>query len=166
MLERCMSTYGSLPIHGLLALDPASAQPLYRQLYDSLRAAILAGQLVGGARLPSTRALAEELGASRSTVINAFDQLLAEGYIYGVRGSGTYVVRVLPEELLHALKSPSERHHPPALVGALSQRGAALSALLEPAVRDRPALPHSRAFPVGLPAIDEFPRKLWGQLLA
>src|SRR3954464_10612285 len=132
MLEQRMSTGGSLPVYGLLAEDQLS-QPLYRQIYTSLRAAILAGRLVGGTRLPSTRALAETLGASRSTVINAFDQLLAEGYIYGVRGSGTYVVRVLPEELLHALKSPSERHHPPALVGALSQRGAALSALLEPA---------------------------------
>ena len=59
-----MSTYGSLPIHGLIALHPSSAQPLYRQLYDSLRAAILAGQLVGGARLPSTQRL--DLSATRA----------------------------------------------------------------------------------------------------
>jgi GntR family transcriptional regulator/MocR family aminotransferase len=161
-----MPTYGSLPIHGLLALHPSSSQPLYRQLYESLRAAILAGQLAGGMRLPSTRALAEELGASRSTVINAFDQLLAEGYIYGVHGSGTFVARVLPEELLEAPRGPGMRPREPAPMGALSRRGAALAALPEPPLPARPALAHSRAFDVGLPATDAFPRKLWGQLLA
>src|SRR5512134_2479472 len=125
-----MPTYGSLPIHGLIALHTLSPQPLYQQIYASLRMAILAGQLVGGTRLPSTRTLAQELGASRSTVINAFDQLLAEGYIYGVRGSGTYVARVLPEELLHTPHRPGAQAHTPApLTGALSARGAALSAL-------------------------------------
>jgi GntR family transcriptional regulator/MocR family aminotransferase len=166
MPEWRMPTYGSLPIHGLIALHPSSAQPLYRQLYNSLRAAILAGQLAGGTRLPSTRALAEELGASRSTAVNAFDQLLAEGYIYGVRGSGTYVARVLPEELLQAPLAPGEWSRSPALAGALSRRGAALAALPDLPAGDRSALAQSRAFPVGLPAIEEFPRKLWGQLLA
>ena len=108
-----MPTYGSLPIHGLIALHPSSSRPLYQQLYESVRAAILAGQLAGGTRLPSTRALAQELGASRSTVINAFDQLLAEGYIYGLRGSGTYVARVLPEELLQAPITPAKRDNLP-----------------------------------------------------
>ncbi len=161
-----MSPYGSPPIHGLIDLHTSSSQPLYQQIYQSLRIAILAGQLKGGTRLPSTRALAEELGASRSTVINAFDQLLAEGYIYGVHGSGTYVARVLPEELLHTATSASRRDYVPAQAGALSRRGAALSGLPEPPVPDRPAPTHGHTFPVGLPAVDEFPHKLWGQLLA
>jgi GntR family transcriptional regulator / MocR family aminotransferase len=166
MLERHMPTNGSLPIQGLLGLHPSSSQPLYRQLYESLRAAILAGQLAGGTRLPSTRALAEQLDVSRSTVINAFEQLLAEGYIYGVRGSGTFVARVLPEELLETPRGLGAWARVPAPVGTLSQRGTALAALPGSPVPDQPSHVHSHAFQVGLPAIDEFPHKLWGQLLA
>jgi GntR family transcriptional regulator / MocR family aminotransferase len=165
MPERHMPPYRSLPIQGLLVLHQTS-QPLYQQLYESLRAAILAGQLAGDLRLPSTRALAEELGVSRSTVINAFDQLLAEGYIYGVRGSGTFVARVLPEELLETPHRPGAWSRSSAPVSALSGRGTALAALPEPPVPDRPAPAQTQAFSVGLPAIDVFPHKLWGQILA
>jgi GntR family transcriptional regulator/MocR family aminotransferase len=79
-------------------LDRAAADPLHRQLYERLRAAITAGNLAVGARLPSTRALAVELGVTRGTVLNAMDQLLAEGYVTGAPGSGTYVAGVPPEE--------------------------------------------------------------------
>jgi GntR family transcriptional regulator/MocR family aminotransferase len=67
------------------------AEPLYRQIYGSMRSAILSGQLASGTRLPSTRSLAEELGVSRTVVLVAYDQLMAEGYIRGERGSGTIV---------------------------------------------------------------------------
>jgi GntR family transcriptional regulator / MocR family aminotransferase len=166
MLERHMPTNGRLPIHGRPALHPSSSQPLYQQLYESLRAAILAGQLAGGTRLPSTRALAEELGVSRSTVINAFDQLLAEGYIYGVRGSGTFVARVLPEELFETPRGTGAWARSAAPMGALSRRGKALAALPEPPVADRPMLAQARAFQIGLPATDAFPHRLWGHVLA
>jgi GntR family transcriptional regulator/MocR family aminotransferase len=63
---------------------------LYQQLYHALRRAILSGALAPGARLPSTRAFAHELGVSRNTVLLAYDQLLAEGYAVGQTGSGTY----------------------------------------------------------------------------
>src|SRR5437588_634397 len=82
-------------------LDRSSAVPLHRQLYDRLREAILTGWLSGGTRLPATRTLALELGLSRNTVMNAFDQLLAEGYIEGRVGDGTYVSHVLPDEALY-----------------------------------------------------------------
>jgi GntR family transcriptional regulator/MocR family aminotransferase len=62
---------------------------LHRQLYRALRAAILEGRLGGAQRLPSTRALAKELGLSRNTVLQAVDQLVAEGYAHGRVGSGT-----------------------------------------------------------------------------
>src|ERR687886_785266 len=84
------------------SLDGANGVPLYRQLYDGLRRAILDGQLRAGTRLPSTRELAIDLGVSRNTVMNAFEQLLAEGYVEGQVGSGTYVSRALPDDLLHA----------------------------------------------------------------
>ncbi|HEU5318751.1 MAG TPA: aminotransferase class I/II-fold pyridoxal phosphate-dependent enzyme [Chloroflexota bacterium] len=77
--------------------------PLYRQVYDGLREAILDGRLKAGERLPSTRTLAGELKISRNTVLAAFDQLLSEGYLQGARGSGTYVARVLPEDLQRPL---------------------------------------------------------------
>ncbi|MEX0760196.1 MAG: winged helix-turn-helix domain-containing protein, partial [Tistlia sp.] len=90
-----------------LGLDPAAEQPLFRQLYGQLREAILAGRLGGGQRLPSSRLLAGELGCSRNTVLGALDQLLAEGYLEGRRGSGTYVSSVLPDELLTARRGPA-----------------------------------------------------------
>jgi GntR family transcriptional regulator / MocR family aminotransferase len=79
---------------------PALASPLYQQLYAHLRTAILSGKLKSGTRLPSTRAMADELGLSRNTVLNAYEQLLAEGYLESTTGSGTFVARVLPETLL------------------------------------------------------------------
>ena len=84
---------------GTLGLDRATDVPLYRQLYDGLREAILSGRLRPGVRLPSTRALAVDLGASRNTVLAAFGQLLAEGYLEGRVGAGTSVASTLPETL-------------------------------------------------------------------
>ncbi|MFN8454981.1 MAG: winged helix-turn-helix domain-containing protein [Anaerolineae bacterium] len=74
--------------------------PLYQQLYAHLQTAILSRQLPGGLKLPSTRALADELGLSRNTILNAYEQLMAEGYLESVAGSGTFVSRVLPDLLL------------------------------------------------------------------
>jgi GntR family transcriptional regulator / MocR family aminotransferase len=65
--------------------------PFYRQLYLGLRAAILSGAFASGEKLPSTRDVAEELGISRTVVLLAYDQLLAEGFAVGCSGSGTYV---------------------------------------------------------------------------
>src|SRR3712207_4583133 len=84
-----------------IRLDSNSSAPLHQQLYDDLRTAILTRRLVAGTRLPATRALAGELGVSRNTVLDAYAQLLAEGYVEGKTGSGTYVNRVLPDEVLH-----------------------------------------------------------------
>ncbi len=85
-----------------VALDRGSDVPLHRQLYEGLRDAVLGGRLRAGTRLPSTRALASELGVSRNTVMTAFLQLLAEGYVEGKVGSGTYVADSLPDDLLRA----------------------------------------------------------------
>ena len=79
-------------------LDPTSQMPLYCQLYDGIRAAILAGHFPAGARLPATRALATEFSISRNTVLEAFQRLFAEGYLEGKIGSGTYVSKSLPDD--------------------------------------------------------------------
>jgi len=62
-------------------LDATLPVPLYKQLYERLRGEILAGQLERGARLPSTRTLASELGVARTTTVLAYQQLLLEGYL-------------------------------------------------------------------------------------
>src|ERR687891_2313138 len=81
-----------------LALDPAASRPLHRQIYFAIREAILDGRLKSGARLPATRALAADLGVSRNTVMAAFEQLRAEGYIDGRVGAGSFVSHHLPDE--------------------------------------------------------------------
>src|SRR5687767_11084226 len=83
-------------------LDSALDIPLYQQLYTHLRTAILSSELKRAMKLPSTRALADELNISRNTVQNAYRQLTDEGYLESVKGSGTFVARVLPEALLTA----------------------------------------------------------------
>src|SRR5262249_56647760 len=66
-------------------------EPLFRQVYCGLRRATLAGTFRAGERLPSTRDLAEQLGISRTVVVLAYEQLLAEAFAVGRSGSGTYV---------------------------------------------------------------------------
>jgi GntR family transcriptional regulator/MocR family aminotransferase len=70
--------------------------PLFRQIYSQIRAAILSQSLRPGTKLPSTRELAAQLGVSRSAVVSAYEQLLAEGYASGKIGSGSYVSPDLP----------------------------------------------------------------------
>ena len=152
------ASFASIP------LDDASATPLYYQVYQRLRAAILLGQLAPGARLPSTRQMADDLSVSRNTMMSAFDQLIAEGYVEGRVGAGTFVSPTLPEELLQArsrikrgVQIQTTRH-------SLSQRGQVL-ARASVTVADRPP-GRMRPFIPGIPALDEFPMSLWSQLLA
>jgi GntR family transcriptional regulator / MocR family aminotransferase len=76
-------------------LDRASTLPLSRQLAAALRQAMADGGFGAGARLPSTRSLAAELGIARSTVVSVFEQLAAEGYIEPRQGSGNFVAAPL-----------------------------------------------------------------------
>ncbi|MHC5352266.1 MocR-like pyridoxine biosynthesis transcription factor PdxR [Metapseudomonas furukawaii] len=85
-----MKTPGGMLLTGI-ELDRASPVPLYRQLYLQVRKQILSGRLPGGTRLPSTRTLCKELGLSRITLLNAFDQLTAEGFLASRTGAGSYV---------------------------------------------------------------------------
>src|SRR3954470_9083320 len=76
----------------LLALARDRAVPLRAQLEGQLREAVGSGRLAGGVRLPSSRALAAELGVSRGVVVEAYGQLVAEGYLAVRRGSAPVVV--------------------------------------------------------------------------
>ncbi len=83
-----------------MVLDRLSSAPLHRQIYDQWRQGILTGRFRRAERVPSTRELCAALTVSRSTVTQAYDQLIAEGYLETSRGSGTFVCRELPDELL------------------------------------------------------------------
>ncbi len=131
---------------------------LQQQIYASIRRAILNGIVQPGTRLPSSRALAADLGVSRTTSLLALEHLLAEGYLTARRGSGTFVADELPDDLPEVRSARAARapKHPP-----LSRRGEALVAS-RPAARRVGGPP--RPFRIGTPAVDLFPVRLWTQL--
>jgi GntR family transcriptional regulator/MocR family aminotransferase len=75
----------------LVALDRDANRPLRAQLEEGLREAVRGGRLAAGTRLPSSRALAADLGVSRRLIVDVYAQLLAEGYFLARRGAGTFV---------------------------------------------------------------------------
>src|SRR5438046_10205537 len=80
-------------ICSLIQLDRSSDTPLYQQISDKIREAILSGQLAEGIRLPTERALASALQVNRTTVMNAYNQLAAAGLGEGHVGRGTLLKR-------------------------------------------------------------------------
>jgi GntR family transcriptional regulator / MocR family aminotransferase len=155
----------TVPATGI-TLDRAGQLPMHRQLYQRLRAAILAGQLPPGTRLPSTRSLATELGVSRITALTAYQQLRDEGYLDGQVGAGTTVAQLsgpgpaLPRSVHAAPQTPQAPPRP-----ALSARGATMAGdrwRLRPPDSFGAGLP---AFPLGLPAVDAFPHQAWTRIL-
>ncbi|MDI3284263.1 PLP-dependent aminotransferase family protein [Polyangium sp. 15x6] len=136
--------------------------PLHRAAYDALRGAILEGRLRPGARLPSTRDFAEQLGVARGTVVAAFDQLAAEGYIVGRRGSGTFVTRDLPDAWLQVKPRGTKRRARPR-APHLSRWGAGLDGSTNPFASGSGAL---RPFRTHLPALDAFPHEAWSRMVA
>lgn len=125
-----------------IPVDRSSARPLIRQIYAYIRTQILCGTFQGGVQLPSTRELAANLHISRNVVLEAYDQLLAEGYIESRAGSGTYVAEGLRFE------KGSDEPGPSPLLSSAELR-------TENTCID---------FRSGLPALDLFPRKQWSQL--
>ena len=149
----------SSPTSLFVRLDSRLRQGLQQQIYASIRRAILDRIVAPGARLPSSRALAVDLGVSRTTTLLAVQQLQAEGYLTARRGSGTSVAAELPDDLLQrrGVPLPSKARHP-----ALSRRGAAVVA--SPHGAERLGGP-PRAFRLGTPAVDLFPLGAWSRLV-
>jgi GntR family transcriptional regulator / MocR family aminotransferase len=146
-----------------IRLDRASPVPVHRQIYDGLRRAILEGRLKAGTQVPSTRTLAKGLGVARTTVVIAYSQLLAEGYLEGRIGSGTYVSPSLPDGLLEVRAARSSDSAREARVGGISRRGRLFVSAPGTAVR---YVGEPRAFRHGVPALDEFPFGIWSRLAA
>ena len=126
-----------------LTLDDQSPLSLNRQICSQIRALILRGDLAAGQRLPSTRQIAKDIGVARSTVMDAYDQLLAEGYLESRGGSGTRVasgIRPQPQGEAYSAGQPhsikSVNTDPPGMVN----------------------------FQSGIPALEHFPTREWGGL--
>ncbi len=146
----------------LLSLRAASG-PLHRRVYLALKAKIRAGGLGPAARVPSTRALARDLGVSRNTVMLAYEQLAAEGYLVSRHRGATSVAGVASSRPAPAPARPAADRSTP--VSAYARR---LTARLDLAPSrppgPRPTLRYD--FRYGRPAVDEFPREIWRRLLA
>jgi GntR family transcriptional regulator/MocR family aminotransferase len=147
-----------------ITLDARQERPLYRQLYDWFRAAVIEGKMRPGQRLPSSRSMAIELGISRISVVTAYDQLLSEGYLETFVGSGTCVARTIPEEAL-APTPPGTRVSQQAVSKSTRRRISTRASAL-PTAGSEPWLQHRGTFRVSMPALDEFPVNLWSKLVA
>jgi GntR family transcriptional regulator / MocR family aminotransferase len=145
----------------VLAVNRKSSTPIYRQLYDSFRDLIVQGSLGSGQQIPSTRTLAKELGISRFPVLNAYAQLLDEGYFEGHIGSGTVVSSSLPDQ--PALSGPVSLRSTGILSGP--RRSSQISAQL-PKVETVPWLQGRAPFVGSQLALDQFPFNVWSRLLA
>lgn len=143
-----------------LKLDYSCKVPLYKQLYDLLRNAILEGKINPGKRLPGTRSLAAELNISRNTVAIAFEQLRIEGYITGKTGSGSFV-NELPDK--KPIQNALSKENVITKGSAKSKKGVKeLPVIVLPRlVNDAKVIP----FQNGIPAINEFPIKTWIKII-
>ncbi|HEY3048927.1 MAG TPA: PLP-dependent aminotransferase family protein [Polaromonas sp.] len=133
-----------------------------RELYELIKSEILMGSLSGGTRLPPSRILGQEIGVSRNTVLHAYDQLLAEGYVTATVGRGTFVADVpLDPSRCHKTTTPKALSSGPEDGGraVLSSRGARL--LERRGASDR----QWGAFAAGVPDVSLFPRDIWARLL-
>jgi GntR family transcriptional regulator / MocR family aminotransferase len=148
-----------------VAIDSRSKTPLYRQMYDWFRSTIIDGRMRPGQRVPSTRSLSAELKISRIPVLNAYEQLLAEGYFETFVGAGTCVARSIPDDALRPQTSKSRKELQPSAGGTgprrMSRRGLELTNLSA-----QPWFDVSGAFRVSLPALDQFPIGVWSKLVA
>ncbi|WP_233842807.1 PLP-dependent aminotransferase family protein [Dyella sp. 2HG41-7] len=145
-----------------VALDTGSDVPMYDQLSEWFRRAIIDGRLRPGQRVPSTRSLAKELDISRIPVLSAYEQLFAEGYLETFIGAGTCVARAIPDEVLkpaNAAEYASPKHASQSAPRKVAQR---VDGLRTP---PQTWANNQGAFRVGLPAIDHFPITSWSKFI-
>ncbi|MCB0596573.1 MAG: PLP-dependent aminotransferase family protein [Lewinellaceae bacterium] len=139
-----------------------SPPPKYLQLYEHIRRSILSGQLKAGEQLPPSRSLARQLKVSRTTVLQAYEHLSAEGYLSGHAGAGTFVSGQLPDQLsrpgMQSAAIPAAL--PPPL---LSRRARAIARLPAGAL---PGSHNLKPFRPGVPALWDFPFQQWFRLMS
>ena len=143
----------------MIVVDRMMPKALHRQIYDAYRQAVIDGLLRPGQRVPSSRELASELKVSRFPVINAYAQLLAEGYFESEVGSGTRVSNTLPDRY-PAAQPGAKQYTAGSGPRVTAKRTAALPRYERP-----PWLRGRGAFTVGQVAADEFPNQIWRTLV-
>ena len=126
-----------------ISVDRDSKIPIIRQIYEQLRSKILKGDLHPGEKLPSTREMASNINVSRNVILQAYEQLTAEGYVESREGSGTYVAEGACYKEFNKISANFDIHD--------SKYSSSGSTVID--------------FRSGLPALDIFPKKKWGQLL-
>lgn len=148
----------------MIRLDRGAREPLHQQLYRQIRDELVTGNFsANSSRLPSTRALAADLGIARLTVKLAFEKLLAEGYLKTKTGSGTFVADALPESFLSSGKpKPETQRERPARLSdrVLHLPDARTGKQFDLGVAGAPGV----SFVPALAAIDEFPMETWERL--
>ena len=132
-------------------------EPLSRQIYLWFRQSILRRVMAGGERLPSTRELAEQLHVSRTVVVLAYEQLLAEGFVVGRAGSGTYVAHVL------SARRTGDRAGPVKM--RLSRYGRAAQAAAKANFLGKQAPRLRYDFAYGRSDVEVFPFEMWRRML-
>jgi GntR family transcriptional regulator/MocR family aminotransferase len=137
----------------------ADAGPLFRQVYSGLRGAILSGAVQSGVRLPSTRDLAQQLGISRTVVVLAYEQLLAEGFAVGRAGSGTYIAADVGARRPMPTAPDSAKLRLARFGSAAAAAGSRMNFPHGPT----PALPYDFAY--GRSDLETFPFMMWRRLL-
>lgn len=144
----------------IITVDRKAPRPLYRQVYDGYRSAILDGTLRAGQKVPSTRLLAEELDISRIPILSAYAQLIAEGYFESRSGAGTVVSCSLSEQVSVPQPPASNVAKP------LDRTRAPSSIELLPDSVKRGTWQRARgAFCPGQVSFDDFPLQVWNRLV-
>lgn len=144
-----------------------SHQPINRALYDCLRQAILDGSLPASSRLPPSRDLASELKVSRNTVMHAYEQLLVEGYLRTLTGSGTFVADVVPDNVLWSRTRTSSRQNAANDARSRAASPIQLSKRGHDLVKNASASTTQwGAFVPGVPDVTEFPHRKFDQISA
>ena len=148
----------------ILPIERGSPAPLYRQLYEGFRDAILARRLRAGQRIPSTRSLAVELRISRLPLLTAYEQLAAEGYLESRTGSGTFVASV-PAMGRAAAPPPASASGAPSPSASPRVRRRVSRDTDFLLTRGEPWLGGWGAFRVSEPAVDGFPHDVWSRIV-
>ena len=128
----------------IVRINRADAKPIHRQIYEEFRALILGRSLQPGQQVPSTRALATDLGVSRIPAVNAYAQLIAEGYFETRSGAGTFISVALPGQVLSHTVSGRDKRVVPSTPPWTRGTG---------------------AFSVGQLAYDHFPFRVWSEMV-
>src|SRR6266704_6143323 len=146
-------------ISNLISIDRRASEPLYQQIYESFRNRIIRGGLRPGELVLSTRSLARSLRISRLPVLNAYAQLLAEGYFESRVGAGTFIASSLPSRT----KAQTAKYAPGG--SRKNRRISGRAAALPP--YERPSWAESLVpLQVGQPDLHKFPIEIWLKVVA